>query len=109
MGWASAGQIFDPVALALIDSGVPDKAITRVCVVLIKQLQAGDWDTTGESWDACHHPAVREAFRQCDAAPECGEFHTPERGPTYWCALEDEHDGDHDDKDGHAWPKGAEG
>jgi hypothetical protein len=111
MGWASAGEIFDPVARELIAAGAPDGVITRVCAALIKQLQAGDWDTEDESWNEfTDHPAVLEAFRQCDAYPQCGRM-SPDNGPgkRSWCRLEKEHDGDHDDKRSRTWPQEVEG
>lgn len=49
MGWASAGDIFDPVAQALIDLGASEEIKRRVLGELIERLQDGDWDTEGES------------------------------------------------------------
>lgn len=49
MGWASAGEIFDPVAQALINSGADEYTKRTVLGPLIRQLQAGDWDTEDES------------------------------------------------------------
>jgi hypothetical protein len=52
MGWASASDIFDPVAQALIDAGVSDDVKRQVLGKLIDKLQAEDWDTEDESVDA---------------------------------------------------------
>jgi hypothetical protein len=63
MGWASAGQIFDPVAQALVDADAPDETITTVCAALIRQLMEGDWDTLDESIGVFgDQPAVMAAF-----------------------------------------------
>lgn len=67
MGWASAGEIFDPVC-ALIVKGVEGKAIaedeaTKVLKTLIAKLQDGDWDTEYESLSEFReHPFVVAAF-----------------------------------------------
>jgi hypothetical protein len=45
MGWASAGDIFDPVAQALIDLNADEETKRRVLGPLIDKLQDGDWDT----------------------------------------------------------------
>jgi hypothetical protein len=49
MGWASAGDIFDPVAQALIDLGATEDMKRGVLGPLIEKLQAEDWDTCDES------------------------------------------------------------
>ena len=50
MGYASAGYtIFNPIMRALIASGAPDDTKKTVASLLIKQLQAEDWDTEDES------------------------------------------------------------
>lgn len=51
MGWASAGEIFDPVARALIEVGADEQTKRNVLGPLIEKLQAGDWDTEDESID----------------------------------------------------------
>lgn len=63
MGWASAGDIFDPVAKALIDANANDEVVRRVLGRLIAKLQDGDWDTEDESLEAFRdEPAVVAAF-----------------------------------------------
>lgn len=49
MGWASAGEIFDPVAQALIDLGASRDVKRKVLGTLIDKLRDGDWDTCDES------------------------------------------------------------
>jgi hypothetical protein len=58
MGWASAGDIFDPVAQALIDLNAPDETKRRVLGTLISKLQDGDWDTEDESLGQFRHDPV---------------------------------------------------
>lgn len=49
MGWASAGEIFNPVAQSLIDCGADEQTKRKVLGPLIGKLQDGDWDTEDES------------------------------------------------------------
>jgi hypothetical protein len=49
MGWASASEIFDPVAHALIECNAPDETKRRVLGMLIDKLRDNDWDTEDES------------------------------------------------------------
>lgn len=66
MGWASAGNIFEPVAEALIDLDAPYTTITGVLIPLIKVLLRDDWDTEEESLRMFQdHDAVVDAFAQC--------------------------------------------
>lgn len=101
MGWASAGQIFNPVAQALIDAGASDELKTTVLAKLINQLQDGDWDTEHESLDEFKHdPAIVAAFRQNNVVIPC----TAENDDrTLDCELETGHDGDHRDWQGTTW------
>ncbi len=57
MGWASAGDIFDPVAQALIDLGADRGTKRRVLGTLIDKLRDGDWDTCDESLQEFGHDA----------------------------------------------------
>jgi hypothetical protein len=59
MGWASAGEIFDPVAAALIEAGASDDLKRRVLGMLIDKLQDGDWDTEDESLSEFAHDQVQ--------------------------------------------------
>lgn len=66
MGWNSAGDIFDPVAQALLDSNVDYYSTVHILTVLIRGLQDGDWDTEDESLEQfAQWPAVVEAFEKC--------------------------------------------
>lgn len=51
MGWSSGGEIFDPVARALVECGATDEMKRRVLGELIDRLQEGDWDTEDVSLD----------------------------------------------------------
>ncbi len=65
MGWASAGDIFDPVAKALIAAGVDRPTKITVLGTLIDKLRDGDWDTEDESLGLfAHDPAIVEAFHR---------------------------------------------
>lgn len=104
MGWNSAGDIFDPVARAMVELGAPDAMKIRVLSDLIGALQDGDWDTEQESLDQfADDAAIREAFRQHDVFLTCNE----EGDNGEWCDLERDHEGDHADGE-KRWPrKGA--
>lgn len=81
MGWASAGEIFDPVARALVELNAPDQVKTQVLGDLIGALQDGDWDTEDESLEEFKDdPAIVEAFRLHDVYLNCGDD-TIEWGP----------------------------
>jgi hypothetical protein len=63
MGWASASEIFDPVAKALIDLNASAGMKRRLLGTLIGKLQDGDWDTEDESLrEFRHDPAIVQAF-----------------------------------------------
>jgi hypothetical protein len=67
MGWNSAGDIFDPVAKALVDLNAPDDLKKRVLSDLIGALQDGDWDTEDESLELFKNdPAIVAAFADHD-------------------------------------------
>lgn len=57
MGWASASEIFDPIAQALIDLNANPATKRRVLGTLISTLRANDWDTEDESLDEFRHDA----------------------------------------------------
>jgi hypothetical protein len=114
MGWASAGDIFDPVARELIAAGTSDEIVLRVCVKLIETLQGGDWDTEDESRDEfLENPTIVEAFRRRGVYPQCGEIAPAAPGQFHWCRVEvdtdGDHEGEHDDGRGHRWPADERG
>lgn len=80
MGWASAGEIFDPVARAMIELGATDEMKIRVLGDLIGALQQGDWDTEDESLGELQDdPAIVEAFRRHGVTPPCASCGEVER------------------------------
>ena len=106
MGWASAGDIFDPVARALIDAGVAPEVKTRVLGALISALQDGDWDTEPDSLEQFKDDeAVAEAFRQHGVIITCNAIRERE-GATDWCERERGHPADYheDGCSGDRWP-----
>lgn len=103
MGWASAGDIFDPVAQALIDVGASDEIKTRACSALIEALQSRDWDTENESLSKfANDPSIVAAFRENGIIIECGNLDDPDSSSA--CVLELNHDGNHEDWRGKTWP-----
>lgn len=67
MGWASAGEIFDPVAQALIDLDADEQTKRKVLGPLIDALQQGDWDTEQESLARFQHdPVIVALFYERD-------------------------------------------
>lgn len=106
MGWASAGDIFDPVAQALIDAGASDDIKRRTLSKLIRKLKDGDWDTESESLGQfSDDPAIVDAFRENGVVVACGDEDGPDGAD--WCELERDHEGDHEDYDGTSWPRAA--
>ena len=102
MGWASGGDIFDPVAQGLIDAGASDDIKRQVLGTLIDKLQDGDWDTEDESMrEFADDPIIAAEFVKrgvgadldggtlgvtddgtawtltCDERPRCGQIDTP--------------------------------
>lgn len=104
MGWASGGEIFDPVARKLIDLDVPDRVRREICTVLIAGLQSRGWDTEGESLGEFQDdPSIVTAFRENGIIRTCADEDGP--GLAGWCELELNHAGDHDDELGNTWPR----
>jgi hypothetical protein len=65
MGWASAAEIFDPVAQGLIDAGASDEIKRRVLGPLIGKLLGEDWDTADYSLEEFKgDPAIVAAFAE---------------------------------------------
>ena len=65
MGWASAGDIFNPVAQALIDLGADERMKRGVLGPLIDRLRDGDWDTEDESLQEFRDdPVIVDLFKQ---------------------------------------------
>lgn len=104
MGWSSAGQIFDPVARALIEAGASDDLKRKTLSALIGQLQEGDWDTEDASLDEfADDPAIVQAFRDNGVILRCDNEDGPADADV--CELEVGHWEDHKDYDGRTWPK----
>lgn len=67
MGWASAGDIFDPIAQTLIDLQAPEGLTEILLTDLIARLRSEDWDTCDESLDHFRHfPVIVLAFAAND-------------------------------------------
>ncbi len=65
MGWASASNIFDRVAQALVDLNADDDTKKRVLGPLIDELTDGDWDTCDESAERfADDPIIVELFAE---------------------------------------------
>jgi hypothetical protein len=63
MGWASASEIFDPVAQALIDLGANPATKRRVLGTLLDKLRDADWDTWDYSLNQFRHdPTIVAIF-----------------------------------------------
>lgn len=103
MGWASANEIFDPVADVLIGSGADAGVQQAVCSALIGSLLRQGWDTGEESLGLYRdHAPVVAAFREHGITVMCGEEHLEE---TWVCEEEEGHEGDHRDWEGNTWPQ----
>jgi hypothetical protein len=71
MGWASGGEVFDPVANVLIQLNVPGHVLYTVCWTLIGPLQERGWDTEGESLgEFLDYPEIVAAFAACGVEPD---------------------------------------
>ncbi len=74
MGWASAGEIFDPIAQALIDVGATDDMKRTVLGPLIDRLTAEDWDTCDESAEEfADDPVITALFAERGYGPDAEE------------------------------------
>jgi hypothetical protein len=63
MGWASASEIFDPVAQTLVDLNADAANKRALLTMLIDKLRDLDWDTWDESLQAWRtDPAIVSAF-----------------------------------------------
>ncbi|MEV1245144.1 hypothetical protein [Nonomuraea sp. NPDC049750] len=108
MGWGSAGDIFDPVARALIEAGASDDLKRNLLGQLIDKLRDGDWDTEGESLEEFRDdPLIIALFRERGITADCGDQGGPEHADE--CTRTLGHDGDHVDDQDYSWPKSTEG
>lgn len=76
MGWASASDIFDPVAKVTIEAtnagDMREGVAVYILGTLAKKLSDGDWDTWDESLQEFdNHPVVVRAFREAGLEAEC--------------------------------------
>lgn len=85
MGWASAGDIFDPVAQALIELDADERTKRSVLGPLIDALQEGDWDTEDESLEQFRaDPVIVSIFYSRGVGNE-----TDSTGPDYvWSVID---------------------
>lgn len=75
MGWASASEIFDPVAHALIDLGADADTKRQVLGTLIGKLQDLDWDTEDESLEEFRHdPVIVQLFYEHSVGNKTGDW-----------------------------------
>lgn len=103
MGWASAGDIFDPIARVLIELDAPEEMKRRVLGPLIDKLRNEDWDTEGESLEEFRDdPVIVAIFRERDVTIDCGAEDGP-GGRAKRCTRTLGHDGDHVDDDDRSW------
>ena len=106
MGWASAGDIFDPIAQALVDLNAPEETKRKVLGPLIAKLQEQDWDTESESLEEFRDdPVIIALFRERGITAECGDQGGPPHAAE--CTRYLGHDGDHIDDQDYNWPKDA--
>lgn len=72
MGWASGGEVADPVIKAVKENVPDEKARRKIYDALIDALQSRDWDTEQESMgiDDCFDEALRDNFRARGVAEE---------------------------------------
>lgn len=66
MGWASGGEVFEPVADVMIHMKLTDAEMYLISVALINGLQSRGWDTENESLGMYQdYPAIVAAFKDC--------------------------------------------
>jgi hypothetical protein len=74
MGWASGGEVFDPVARKMREMACTDEQVTEVLAILIDGLQERGWDTEDESLGEFQDDAaITEAFRRHQIVLRCHE------------------------------------
>lgn len=103
MGWASGGDVFEPVARKLIEHGAGDDLKREVCSVLIGALRDRGWDTEQESLSEFDDDeAIMSAFREHGIVVPCMAEGTVLDVPVE-CELERGHGGVHRDWNGREW------
>lgn len=104
MGWASAGEIFDPIAHGLIEAGASEDIKRRVLGPLIVKLQNDDWDTESESLEEFRDdPVIVAIFREHGVTADCEDQSGPEQAGE--CTRSLGHQGDHVDDQDYSWPQ----
>jgi hypothetical protein len=75
VGWASASEIFDPVARALIDLGADAPTKRKVLGTLLGKLRDEDWDTADESLDEFRDdPVIVQIFYEQGVGNSAGNW-----------------------------------
>jgi hypothetical protein len=75
VGWASASEIFDPVARALIDLGADAPTKRKVLGTLLRKLRDEDWDTADESLAEFHDdPVIVQIFYEQGVGNSAGNW-----------------------------------
>lgn len=88
MGWASGGEVFDPIATKLINLNASDIVMFEICSTLIRGLQERGWDTEAESLGEFQdYPEIVAAFAACGI--EMSEGQPDERGAPHRDAHRD--------------------
>lgn len=104
MGWASAGEIFDPIARALVELDAPEETKRRVLGPLIDKLRNDDWDTESESLEEFRDdPVIVAIFRERGIVADCEDQSGPEHAGE--CSRALGHNGDHVDDQDYSWPQ----
>lgn len=99
MGWASAGEIFNRTARAVLESQASDAETIEILYELADALRDGDWDTVDESIEEfAEYPYVVLALRMASGLLELdsatGDFATLkyERNTRQWVLTPNGHD-----------------